>query len=62
MIEKILQFVIGFLVGAIITTTGFGLYNRIITNNSKEPEMIQMEGQQPWNMEEPPTKPEETNN
>lgn len=32
--EKILPFIIGLLVGAIITTTGFLVYSKIISNNN----------------------------
>lgn len=78
--DKILTFIIGALVGAIITTAGFLIYNKTLSNNSNQPEMMQMDGsgqmQQPSNGnmgeppekpsgdigEEPPAKPEETNN
>lgn len=61
--EKILTFIIGLLVGAIITTTGFLIYNKTIVSDSNQTEMMQidgngqMNGQQPGNMEEPPEKP-----
>lgn len=59
---KILTFIIGFLVGAIITTAGFLIYNKTVANNSNQPEMMQMNGngqmgQPSENMEEPPEKP-----
>lgn len=62
--EKILTFMIGVLVGAIIATTGFLIYNKIGANNSNQPEMMQMngKGQMGEPPEEPPTKPEEVNN
>lgn len=64
---KILTFIIGVLVGAIIATTGFLIYNKIGANNSNQPEMMQMNGngqmggQQPGSMEEPPEKPDGDN-
>ena len=58
--DKILTFIVGFLVGAIITTMGFLIYNKVIGNNSKQPEMMQMNGN--GNMEEPPEKPDDFNN
>lgn len=70
--EKILTFIIGFLVGAIIATTGFLIYSKTIANNVTQPEMMQMNGngqmgeppEKPSvdNGEQPPTKPEESNN
>ena len=77
---KILTFIIGLLVGAIIATAGFLIYSKTVANNTTQPEMMQMNGkgqmggQQQGNMgeppekpsgangEQPPTKPEETNN
>lgn len=73
--EKILTFVIGFLVGAIIATAGFLLYSKITQGNNVMP----MDGNGPMgeqangmeqppekpsgdNGEEPPTKPEEASN
>ena len=61
--NKILTFIIGLLVGAIIATAGFLIYNKIISNNSKQPEMMQMNGNGQMgepsngNMGEPPEKP-----
>ena len=62
--NRILTFIIGVLTGAIITTTGFLMYNKVINNNTKQYERnpINQNGQmQPpnENLEEPPTKPEE---
>lgn len=59
---KILTFIIGFLVGAIIATAGFLIYSKTVANNSSQPEMMQMNGngqmgQPSGNMEEPPEKP-----
>ncbi|MBQ2917116.1 MAG: hypothetical protein IJE59_02945 [Clostridia bacterium] len=60
---KILTFIIGLLVGAIIATAGFLIYSKTVANNSNQPGMIemngngQMGGQQPGNMGEPPEKP-----
>lgn len=65
--EKILTFIIGTLVGAIIATTGFLIYNKIGVNNSNQPEMMKMDengqmgGPQGENMEEPPEKPNGNN-
>ena len=61
--NKILTFIIGLLVGAIIATVGFLIYSKIVLNNTIQPEMMQMNGNgqmgggQPGNMEEPPEKP-----
>ena len=58
--DKILTFIIGILVGAIITTTGFLIYNKSINNNQNE--MIKQfennrQMQRPsGNMGEPPEK------
>lgn len=76
--NKILTFIIGVLVGAIIATAGFLIYNKTIRNNSNQPEMMQMNGngqmnengqmEQPPEMpsgdngEEPPAKPDDLNN
>lgn len=65
--EKILTFIIGLLIGAVITTLGFLIYNKTVANNSNQPEMMQMkeneqkEGQQPGSMEQPPEKPDGDN-
>lgn len=66
--NKILTFIIGVLVGAIISTIGFLVYNKSISNNTNQPEMMQstqngqmMEAPQDGNGEEPPAKPEESN-
>ena len=63
--NKILIFIIGLLVGAIIATAGFLIYNKVVKNNlmTEPEEMMQMNGNgqmmQPSNdnMEEPPEKP-----
>lgn len=60
--NRILTFIIGFITGAIIVTTGFFIYIKVINNNQNRYEMMQMNenGQmQPpnGNMEEPPVKP-----
>ena len=60
--DKILPFIIGVLVGAIIATTGFLIYNKVTTKDSNQPEMMQMNGngqmgQPSGDMEEPPEKP-----
>ena len=60
--NRILTFIIGILVGAIITTTGFLVYNKSINNNQNEM-MKQFENngqmQRPnGNMGEPPEKPQ----
>lgn len=65
--NKILTFIIGFLVGAIVATAGFLIYNKIIGNNLNEFGMMPMEGNgqmgNPLNggMEEPPEKPDGDN-
>lgn len=65
--KKILPFVIGVLVGAIIATAGFLIYNKSLSNNSTQSEMMQMNGngqmQPPSNdnMGEPPAKPDGEN-
>lgn len=59
--NKILIFIIGLLVGAIIATAGFLIYNKVNKNDVNQPEMMmQMNGNeqmQQGNMEEPPEKP-----
>jgi cell division protein FtsN len=42
--SKILTFIIGILIGAIITTIGFLIYNKTVAQNSNQPEMMQMDG------------------
>ena len=73
--NKILTFIIGLLVGAIIATAGFLIYSKSVKNNLSQPGMGE-NGQmmQPGNMgemlekpdgtngEEPPEKPEDLNN
>ncbi|MBO5476874.1 MAG: CvpA family protein [Clostridia bacterium] len=64
--DKILTFVIGVLVGAIITTLGFYIYQKV--NNNKVPQMLngdrQMNEQmmRPRDGEAPPEMPSEFNN
>ena len=61
--DKFLILIIGVLIGAIITTLGFLIYNKTLETNSNQPEMMQMNenGQMQLpsnrNMGEPPTKP-----
>lgn len=61
--DKIIFLIIGILIGAIITTTGFLIYNKTVAKNSNQPEMMQMnengQMQRPenGNVEEPPEKP-----
>lgn len=64
--EKILPFIIGILVGAIIATAGFLIYSKTVANNSSQPEMMQMNGNgqmggQQGSMSEPPEKPDGDN-
>jgi cell division protein FtsN len=42
--SKILTLIIGILIGAIITTIGFLIYNKTAAQNSNQPEMMQMDG------------------
>lgn len=62
--DKILTFLIGVLVGAIIATTGFLIYNKTVGNNSNKPEMMptngngQMGEQKSGSMKQPPEKPD----
>ncbi len=56
--NKILTFIIGVLVGAIITTSGFLVYEKLNTNkgdiqNGERPQMIEKQ-----NGETPPEKPD----
>ena len=53
--NKILTFIIGVLVGAIITTVGFLIYNKTIGNNQNVPNIMRMNENGP--MGEPPEKP-----
>lgn len=61
--NKILILVIGILIGAIITTSGFLIYNKLVISNSKEHEKMQMDEnrqmQRPsnGNMREPSSMP-----
>ncbi len=62
--DKIMFLIIGALIGAIITTGGFLVYNKSLSNNVAQPEMMQMNengqiGPPPnENMGEPPAKPD----
>ena len=58
--EKILTFIIGILVGAIIATAGFWIYSKTVPNSLRQPEMMQKNGDGQMGGQ-PPTKPEETN-
>lgn len=68
--DKILIFIIGILLGAIITTAGFLIYNKTIAKNSNQEETTQMNqnsngqmGEPPsGDMQEPPEKPNGDNN
>lgn len=65
--DKVMYFIIRVLVGAIITTSGFLIYNKCL--KSSTPENIEMNqneniGEPPTggnNMEEPPEKPDSSN-
>lgn len=63
--NKILILIIGILIGAIITTTAFLFYNKLLEKNSNESQMMQMnrEGQNGppsnGNMGKPPERPNE---
>ncbi len=65
--DKIMFLIIGILIGAIITTGGFLIYNKSLSNNEVQPEMMQMNenGQMGppsnENMGEPPAKPDGEN-
>lgn len=56
--SKILIFIIGVLVGAIITSCGFLIYTKIVNPNNSTPANVQKNG----NMGEPPSKPDGDNN
>ena len=61
--NKILILVIGILIGAIITTSAFLIYNKAVVKSPKEPETMRMDrnGQMQLpangNMQEPPQVP-----
>lgn len=67
--EKILPFIIGVLVGAIIATIVFLVYNKIISSNTNQPGMMPMnengqmknDGSSQGDMNEPPEKPDGDN-
>ena len=60
--NRILAFIIGILVGAIIATTGFLIYNKSINNNQNEMmKQFENNGQMQrtnGNMGEPPERPQ----
>ena len=56
--DKIMFLIIGMLIGAIIVTSGFLIYNKSISNNNlNQAGMMKQEGQ----MGEPPEKPNRDN-
>ena len=61
--NRILTFIIGILVGAIMATSGFLIYNKFINNNQNEiMKPFENNGQMEppnGNMGEPPEKPQE---
>ena len=62
--NKILPFIIGVLVGAIIAVAGFLIYNKV-TKKDFKPEMMQMDGwEMPFdgNMLKPPERTVDSNN
>lgn len=64
---KILTLIIGILLGAIITTVGFLIYDKVVSNNSAQSEIMQMNGNEQMgqpseSMEQPPEKPDGDNN
>ena len=65
--DKIIVLIIGILIGAIITTCGFLIYNKSLSNNVAQPEMMQMNGNgqsgppSNGNIGEPPEKPDGDN-
>ncbi len=67
--DKIIMFVIGILVGAIIATGAFFIYSKSITCNTNNSQMQNPLGNPPsmpngqnGENNEPPAKPEESNN
>ncbi len=44
--NKILYLIIGILIGAIATTTAFLIYNKTLSKNFNQPEMMQMDENQ----------------
>ena len=65
--DKIIFLIIGILIGAIITTGGFLIYNKSLSNNMDESQMTQMSGNGQMgppsndNKGEPPAKPDGEN-
>lgn len=58
--DKIVFFIIGLLVGAIITTSCFLIYNKCLKN--KDNEFMPFIQDNDVNMEKPPEKPDDNNN
>lgn len=61
--NRVLTFIIGILVGSIITTTGFLIYNKTINKNINPNERMPMNQNEQMqmpneNMGEPPAKPQ----
>ncbi len=56
--DKILTFIIGVLVGAIITTSGFLVYEKLNTNKSDMPNGERPQMMEKQNGETPPEKPD----
>lgn len=64
--NNILTFIIGVLVGAIIATAGFLIYNKSVVNTSNQSGMMEMNENEQMekpsgNMGEPPEKPDGDN-
>lgn len=60
--DKILTFIIGALVGAILTASGFLIYQNANKNNNQMPSGEQMKMMERPDGETPPTKPNGTEN
>lgn len=60
--DKILVFIIGLLVGAIITASGFLIYQNVNKNTNQMPSGEQMQMMQRPDGEAPPEKPRGTEN
>ena len=60
--DKILVFIIGLLVGAIITASGFLIYQNVNRNTNQMPSGEQMQMMERPDGEEPPKKPNGTEN
>ena len=64
--DKIMYFIIGILIGSIMTTTGFLIYNKTLKNLKEQQTMQmdennQMQAPSGENMGQPPAKPEGDN-